>query len=45
MKELNKKVFKTIFLILSLFVISGIVLYNVESYKNEFDNVKRNKKE
>ncbi len=42
MKELNKKVFKTIFLILSLFVISGIVLYNVESYKNEFDNVKRN---
>ena len=42
MKELNRKVFKTIFLILSLFIITGIVIYNVSSYKKEYDNVKRN---
>ena len=42
MKELNKKVFKTIFLILSLFIITGIIIYNVESYKKEYDNIKRN---
>lgn len=42
MKELNRKVFKTIFLILSLFIITGIIVYNVSSYKKEYDNVKRN---
>ena len=42
MKELNRKVFKTIFLILSLFIIIGIMIYNVSSYKKEYDNVKRN---
>lgn len=42
MKELNKKVFKTIFLILSLFLITGITIYNVSSYKKEYDSVKRN---
>ena len=42
MKELNRKVFKTIFLILSLFIVTGIVIYNVSSYKKEYDNVKRN---
>ena len=42
MKELNRKVFKTIFLILSLFVVTGVVIYNVSSYKSEFDGVKRN---
>ena len=42
MKELNRKVFKTIFLILSLFIIIGIIIYNVSSYKKEYDNVKRN---
>lgn len=42
MKELNRKVFKTIFLILSLFIVTGIIIYNVESYKKEYDNVKRN---
>ena len=42
MKELNRKVFKTIFLILSLFIITGTVIYNVQSYKREYDNVKRN---
>ena len=42
MKELNRKVFKTIFLILSLFIIFGVIIYNVESYTKEYDNVKRN---
>ena len=42
MKELNRKVFKTIFIILSIFIITGIVIYNVSSYKKEYDNVKRN---
>ena len=42
MKELNKKVFKTVFIILSIFIVSGIVVYNVQSYIKEYDNVKRN---
>ena len=42
MKELNKKVFKTIFLLLTLFLITGILIYNITSYKKEYDNVKRN---
>ena len=41
MKELNRKVFKTIFWILSLFIITGIVIYNVSSYKKEYESVKR----
>ena len=42
MKELNRKVFKTIFFILSLFIVTGIIIYNVSSYKKEYDNIKRN---
>ena len=42
MKELNNKVFKTIFILLSLFIIIGVIIYNASSYKNEYDNVKRN---
>ena len=42
MKELNRKVFKTIFLILSLFIVTGVVIYNVSYYKKEYDNIKRN---
>lgn len=42
MKELKRKVFKTIFLILSLFMIFGIAVYNVETYKKEYDDVYRN---
>ena len=41
MKELNRKVFKTIFCILSLFILTGIVAYNVSSYKKEYESVKR----
>ena len=41
MKELNRKVFKTIFCILSLFIITGIVVYNVSSYKKEYESIKR----
>ncbi|MBQ2640270.1 MAG: HAMP domain-containing histidine kinase [Bacilli bacterium] len=42
MKELNKKVFKILFLILSLFIISGVIIYNVRVYTKEYDNIKRN---
>ena len=42
MKELNKKVFKTIFLMLTLFLMTGILIYNITSYKKEYDNIKRN---
>lgn len=41
MKELDRKVFKTIFCILSLFIITGVVAYNVSSYKKEYESVKR----
>ena len=41
MKELNKKVFRTIFLILSIFIIIGIVVYNISSYKKEYESIKR----
>ncbi len=42
MKELSNKVFKTIFLIITAFVLFGIVVYNINSYKKEYDNVHRN---
>ena len=32
MKELNKKVFNTIFIILSIFLIVGILFYNQKQY-------------
>lgn len=41
MKELNKKVFKTIFIILSLFILIGIGIYNISSYIKEYDSVKK----
>ena len=42
MKELNRKVFITIFSIISLFLLSIIIFNNVQSYKKEYDNVLRN---
>ena len=42
MKKLNRKTFFTIFLLISAFLIVGIVLYNVQNYKREYDNVERN---
>ena len=39
MKKLNKDVFKTIFIILSIFTILGILIYNIQSYKKEYDNI------
>ena len=41
MKELNRKVFKTIFCILSLFILTGIISYNISAYKKEYDSIKR----
>ena len=42
MKELNRKVFKTIFLILSVFIFLIIFIYNVEVYRKEYSAVQRN---
>ena len=42
MKELNKKVFETIFLILSLFLLIGVVGYNISIYIREYNGVRRN---
>ena len=42
MKKLNRKIFFTIFSLISSFLIVGIVLYNVQNYKREYDNVERN---
>ncbi|MBR6137009.1 MAG: HAMP domain-containing histidine kinase [Bacilli bacterium] len=42
MKELNRKVFTIIFLILSLFVFFYIVSNNVQLYFKEYENVRRN---
>ena len=42
MKELNKKVFETIFLILSLFLLIGVIGYNLSIYTKEYNDVRRN---
>ena len=42
MKELNKKIFGTIYLLMSLFILFGISIYNIGEYKKEYNNVKRN---
>ena len=42
MKELNRKVFITIFSIFSVFIILGITVYNIEGYKREYESVRRN---
>ena len=41
MKELTRKVSLTIFLILSLFMVSSIIIYNYQSYKREYDDIVR----
>ena len=41
MKELNKKVFNTIFWILSIFIITGIFIYNLNSYRKEYNGINR----
>lgn len=42
MKQLNKKVFTTIFLILSIFIFLGITIYNTQIYKREYESIRRN---
>ena len=42
MKKLNRKVFITIFTILSVILLVGIISYNVSNYKEEYDSVSRN---
>ena len=42
MKELSKKVFRTIFIILSSLVVVGVAIYNIKLYKKEYNDVKSN---
>ena len=42
MKELSKKVFITIFSILSLFIFITLFVYNYQSYNREYESIKRN---
>ena len=42
MKELSRKVFLTVFGILSFFLIVSLIIVNVSSYRREYEGVKRN---
>ena len=42
MKELDRKVFNTIFIILSVFIFIIVFIYNVEIYRREYRAVQRN---
>lgn len=42
MKELNRKVFLTVFGMLSFFLAISLAIINVVSYRREYDNTKRN---
>ena len=42
MKELNKKTFLTIFVILSSFMISSLIILNIQSYNKEYESIRRN---
>ena len=42
MKELSKKVFRTIFIILSSLVVIGVAIYNIKLYKKEYEDVRAN---
>jgi Signal transduction histidine kinase len=42
MKELNRKVFLTIFAILTIFLIVGIVVINVNNYRREYESISQN---
>ena len=42
MKELNRKVFITVFSIISLFIVLSVIVYNTQIYKKSYDDVYRN---
>ena len=42
MKQLTKKTFITIFIILSSFLILSLIIFNVQSYSREYESFKRN---
>ena len=42
MKNLNRKVFFTIFSIISVFLIISIVAYNIQNYRKEYEGIQRN---
>ena len=42
MEKLEKKTFYTIFSIISLFIVSSIIVFNVQSYHKEYNGIKNN---
>ena len=42
MEKLTKKTFYTIFSIISLFIITTIIIFNIQNYHKEYTNIKRN---
>ena len=42
MKKLERKVFLTIFVILTFFLIVSLVLINVVSYRREYESIRQN---
>ena len=41
MKKLNRKVFLSIFLLISSFLIISILIYNIQTYRSEYENLYR----
>ena len=42
MEKLKKKTFYTIFLIISLFIIVAIIIFNAQNYRKEYNGIKTN---
>ncbi|MBO5120559.1 MAG: HAMP domain-containing histidine kinase [Bacilli bacterium] len=42
MEKLTKKTFYTIFSIISLFIITTVIIFNIQNYHKEYTNIKRN---
>lgn len=41
MKKLNRKVFLSLFILISLFLISSVIIYNIQSYRKEYESIHR----
>ena len=42
MKQLYRKTFAIIFLLFTIFISSGLIIFNVQNYKREYDSITRN---
>lgn len=41
MKKLSKKVFLSLFILISLFLISSVLIYNIQTYRKEYESIYR----